>query len=67
MSRHAVIVLMVGLLGVAMLPSAAGASEKMMSPDQKKKMAACERQAERQHIKMSDRAKFLMTCMTARK
>jgi hypothetical protein len=67
MNRHAVIALMIGLIGVTTLPSGAAASEKMMSPDQKKRMAACERQADRQHIKMSDRAKFLMACMTTEK
>jgi hypothetical protein len=66
MKHHAVIALLVGLIGVAMVPSAAGASEKMMSPDQKKRMAACERQADRQHIKMSERAKFLMACLNAK-
>ena len=40
------------------------APQKMMSPEEAKKMHACERQAADQNIKMDERAKFLMDCMT---
>ena len=42
------------------------APQKMTSPEQKKKMDACERQAAQQNIKMDQRAKFVMDCMTAK-
>jgi hypothetical protein len=42
------------------------APEKMMSPDQKQKMHECEQLAAQHHIKMDERAKFLMDCMTGK-
>jgi hypothetical protein len=42
------------------------APQKMTSPEQKKKMDACERRAAQQNIKMDQRAKFVMDCMTAK-
>jgi hypothetical protein len=38
----------------------------MTSPDQKKKMDACRTQAAQQNIKMDERAKFIMDCMTGK-
>ena len=48
----------------AMKPSA---PEKMMSPGEAKKMQACEKQAANQNIKMDERSKFVMDCMTVTK
>jgi hypothetical protein len=48
----------------AMKPSA---PEKMMSPGEAKKMQACEKQAADQNIKMDERSKFVMDCMTVTK
>jgi hypothetical protein len=45
----------------AMKPTA---PQKMMSPEEQKKMHACEQQAADQKIQMDQRAKFLMDCMT---
>jgi hypothetical protein len=42
------------------------APEKMMSPGEAKKMQACEKQAADRHIKMDERSKFVMDCMTAK-
>lgn len=67
MHGRAGIVAIIAAIAVVAMLSAASASEKMMSPEQRQKMAACERQADQQHIRMSERAKFLMACMTAAK
>jgi hypothetical protein len=40
------------------------APQKMMSPEEAKKMHACEKQAADQNIKMDQRSKFVMDCMT---
>jgi hypothetical protein len=48
----------------AMKPTA---PQKMMSPEEQKKMHACEKQAADQNIQMDQRAKFVMDCMTAKK
>jgi len=48
----------------AMKPSA---PQKMTSPGEAKKMQACEKQAADQHIKMDERSKFVMDCMTGKK
>ena len=48
----------------SMKPSA---PQKMMSPDEAQKMRACEKQAADQNIKMDERSKFVMDCMTAKK
>jgi hypothetical protein len=45
----------------AMKPTA---PQKMMSPEGAKKMRACEKQAADQNIKMDERARFIMDCMT---
>ncbi len=45
----------------AMKPTA---PQKMMSPEEAKKMHACEKQAADQNIKMDERSKFVMDCMT---
>jgi hypothetical protein len=41
------------------------APQKMMSPAEARKMHACEAQAAQKKIKMTDRSKFVMDCMTA--
>lgn len=43
------------------------APQKMMSPEEAKKMRACEKQAADQNIKMDERSKFVMDCTTAKK
>ncbi len=48
----------------AMKPTA---PQKMMSPDEQKKMHACEQQAADQNIPMDQRSKFVMECMTRKK
>jgi hypothetical protein len=48
----------------SMKPSA---PQKMMSPAEARKMRDCEKQAADQHVKMDERSKFVMDCMTARK
>jgi hypothetical protein len=48
----------------SMKPSA---PQKMMSPAEAQKMRACEKQAADQHIKMDERSKYVMDCMTAKK
>ena len=45
----------------AMKPTA---PQKMMSPEEAKKVQTCEKQAVDQNIKMDERAKFVMDCMT---
>jgi hypothetical protein len=48
----------------SMKPSA---PQKMMSPAQARKMRACEQQAAQDNIKMDERSKYVMDCMTAKK
>ena len=43
------------------------APQKMMSPAEAQKMRACKKQAADQNIKMAERSKFVMDCMTAKK
>ena len=45
----------------AMKPTA---PQKMMSPQEKQKLQDCQQQAADQNIRMDDRAKFVMDCMT---
>jgi hypothetical protein len=42
------------------------APEKMTSPAERQKMKACEAQAAAQQVRMDQRAKFIMDCMTAK-
>jgi hypothetical protein len=51
----------VAAAGQSMKPSA---PQKMMSPAEAKKMQACEKQTADQDIKMDERSKFVMDCMT---
>ena len=44
----------------AMKPTA---PQKMMPPDEKARLQACQQKAAQQNIKMDDRAKFVMDCM----
>jgi hypothetical protein len=48
----------------SMKPSA---PQKMMAPAEAQKMRACKKQAADQNIKMAERSKFVMDCMTAKK
>ena len=70
MLRTIVLLMAAGLLcGPAyaqpsMKPSA---PQKMMSPAEAQRMRACEKQAADQNVKMDERSKFVMDCMTARK
>ena len=43
------------------------APQKMMSPEEARKMRGCEQQAVQNNIKMDERSKFVMDCMTAMK
>jgi hypothetical protein len=55
------------LLGASALAQTAmkpTAPQKMTSPDEQKKMQACEKQATDQNIAMDQRSKFVMDCMT---
>ena len=49
---------------LAQTPMKPSAPQKMMSPEEAQKMRACEKQAADQNIKMDERAKFVMDCMT---
>ena len=49
---------------LAQTPMKPSAPQKMMSPEEAQKMHACEKQAADQNIKMDERAKFVMDCMT---
>ena len=42
------------------------APEKMTSPAERQKMKACETQAAAQKVRMDQRAKFILDCMTAK-
>jgi hypothetical protein len=48
----------------SMKPSA---PQKMTSPHEAQNMRACEKQAADQNIKMDERSKFVMDCMTTKK
>jgi len=48
---------------MSMKPSA---PQKMTSPAEAEKMRACERQAAQNNVKMDERAKYVMDCMTAK-
>lgn len=39
------------------------APQKMMPPDEKARLEACQQKAAAQNIKMDERAKFVMDCM----
>jgi hypothetical protein len=47
----------------SMKPSA---PQKMMSPEEARKMRGCEQQAVQNNIKMDERSKYVMDCMTAK-
>ena len=48
-------------------PMKPSAPQKMMSSEEAKRMRACEKQAADRNIKMDERSKFVMDCMTAKK
>ena len=50
-----------GAAAQTMKPSA---PQKMTSPEEAKKMQDCEKQAAEQNVKMDERSKFVMDCMT---
>jgi hypothetical protein len=70
MARTILLLLLVNLAGPmayaqsTMKPSA---PEKMTSPEEAKKMHACEAQAAANNIQMDMRSKYVMDCMTAKK
>ena len=43
------------------------APQKMMSSTEAQKMRACEKQAADQNVKLDERSKYVMDCMTAKK
>jgi hypothetical protein len=70
MPRTIALAMTLCLLGAGAYAQAAmkpTAPQKMTSPEEAKKMQTCEKQAADQNIKMDERAKFVMDCMTAKK
>ncbi len=60
--------LIAGLAGASAQSSMkSSAPDKMTSPDEAQKMRDCEKQAAAKNIKMDERAKYVMDCMTANK
>lgn len=55
-----------GVAAAAAQPMKPTAPQKMMSSAEAKKRHACEKQAADQNIKMDERSKFVMRCMTAK-
>jgi len=55
--------------GAAMAQSSMKPStpQKMTSPEEAKKMRDCEKRAAQNNIKMDERSKYVMDCMTAKK
>jgi len=67
MPRVLFLTMTMALLGAAahaQTPMKPTAPEKMMPPGEAEKMHACEKQAAEQNVKMDERAKFVMDCMT---
>jgi hypothetical protein len=67
MPRAVALAMMLCLIGAGAFAQSAmkpTAPQKMMSPEEQKKQQACEKQAADQNIKMDERAKFVMDCMT---
>jgi len=60
----AIVACLIGAGAVAQTPMKPTAPQKMTSPDEQKKMQACEKQAADQNIAMDQRSKFVMDCMT---
>ena len=50
----------------AQTPMKPSAPQKMTSPEQARKMRDCEQQAAQNNIKMDERSKYVMDCMTAK-
>jgi hypothetical protein len=57
---------LVGLGASAQSAMKPTAPQKMMSPEEQKKMHACEKRAADQNIPMDQRSKFVMNCMTTK-
>lgn len=66
--RHAsaLVVLMIATGLVHAAEMKATAPEKMTSPTDKQKMKICEAKAAAQNVRMDERARFVMDCMTAK-
>jgi len=60
----AIVTCLIGAGAVAQTPMKPTAPQKMTSPDEQKKMQACEKRAADQNIAMDQRSKFVMDCMT---
>ena len=60
----AIVACLIGAVAVAQTGMKPTAPQKMMSPDEQKKMQTCEKQAADQNIAMDQRSKFVMDCMT---
>jgi hypothetical protein len=58
---------LLGAVAYAQSPMKPTAPEKMMPPGEAEKMHACEKQAADNNIKMDERAKYVMDCMTGKK
>lgn len=60
----AMVACLMGAAALAQTSMKSTAPQKMMSPDEQKKMQACEKQAADRNIPMDQRSKFVMDCMT---
>jgi hypothetical protein len=63
----AMILSLAGASAYAQSPMKPSAPDKMNSPEEAQKMRDCEKQAAANNIKMDERAKYVMDCMTAKK
>jgi hypothetical protein len=51
----------------AQTPMKPSAPQKMMPPSEEQKMRGCEKQAADHNVKMDERSKYVMDCMTGKK
>jgi hypothetical protein len=63
----AMILSLAGASAYAQSPMKPSAPDKMTSPAEAQKMRDCDKQAAANNIKMDERAKYVMDCMTAKK
>jgi hypothetical protein len=67
MPRRPALALLAVLVATSAAPAAemkSSAAEKMPAPAEKAKMKACQAKAAAQNVRMDQRAKFIMDCMT---
>lgn len=61
----AALIIFTGAAG-AQTPMKPTAPQKMMSPGEAKKMAACKKLAAERNVAMNERSRFVMDCMTGK-